>query len=146
MGVRLVVLAGLVTGLAVLSAAADEKKDAKDAAKPAQPEEYKTYALKLPDGDPAREVLIPGAKVDVVLIEKTKDPKLKTSTVVQDILVIAIGGETPPNRKKEKAGADETVVTVTLAVKEKDIEKLAEAQKKGEIRLTPRKPDEPKKR
>lgn len=104
------------------------------------PEGYKAYAIQLPMGDPSERFFVPGAKVDVLLVEKTDGDKVKSSAVVHDLLVVAMDGRLSRDDKKK---ADVFVTTVTLAVKEKDLEKLTEAATKGSLRLLLRQRAEP---
>jgi len=95
--------------------------------KPVLPKGHVPYAIKL-DGTPANGFLLPGGKVDVLLVETVDKGKAKGSVVIEDQLIVAVDTVADPAKK-------ETLITVTLAVKPETAKSLIVAEKKGQLRL-----------
>jgi pilus assembly protein CpaB len=131
-------LAMCTVSLCLTAARAD---DDDDALKALLPEGHKAYALKVPVTDQVTGFIKPGDKVKVVFTEKVKKDKAKSSELLDEVLVVAVDMAKVADDKKTTV----EILTVTLAVKEADAKKLAEAEKKGSLRLVLRRPDEPKK-
>lgn len=81
-------------------------------------------------------LLRPGDSVDVLLV---RDPERRAVTVLERVLVLAVGDETdatPDSRRRSRASR------VTLAVRADQSRLLAEAERSGPLRLVLRHPDD----
>ncbi|MCE9533728.1 MAG: hypothetical protein K8T89_21760 [Planctomycetes bacterium] len=72
----------------------------------------------------------PGSKVDIFLVEKEEGAKAKSSTIKENVLIVACYLD-----RTEKL-----ITSFTVAVKPEDLKILAAAEKRGELRMVLTKP------
>jgi pilus assembly protein CpaB len=93
------------------------------------PKGQQAFALKVRTDDVARGFILPGSRVDIVLVLRTNDGAAEAVVVYQRALVVAV--DQPVRKEGEKLPEP----TITVAVKPEEAARLAEAAKKGTFRV-----------
>jgi Flp pilus assembly protein CpaB len=97
------------------------------------PDGYKAYTVKLTQDAAVAGFAKPGARVDVIFTEHQNSGKSRVGTILKNMLVLALNTVHTLN---EKTGASiPQVESVTLAVTDRQIPKLAAASDRGRLTL-----------
>ncbi len=97
------------------------------------PDGMKQIALKIADTDAVDGFAKPGAKVDVMYIERMSSGKTRAAILLRDMLMLAVG---KIDRLDEKTGTSIPVVqSVSIGVNDKQATLLALSEKKGTLKL-----------
>jgi len=102
---------------------------------------YKAMALKVAPETMVGGLVLPGARVDVVTVERQQSGKTVSSMILQNVLVVSVDVNIV---RPEEQGFIKNAQTVTLAVKQSEGMILALAQKRGDVFLMLRSPDDDK--
>lgn len=95
------------------------------------PKDSFAYSLRVnPAAGPGAGFIVPGGRVDVLLVEKGVDARAKARVLVSNLLVIAVDTVSRPS----EGPANAAVSTITLAVTRDQALTLAESDKLGELR------------
>jgi pilus assembly protein CpaB len=94
------------------------------------PKGHRAFALKVPTDNVAHGFILPGHRVDIVLVPCKKDGEPQAVVVLQDVLVVAVD---QPARKGEEKPPEPTI---TVAVMPEEALRLAEAAERGTFRVT----------
>lgn len=98
------------------------------------PTGYKAFTVKCSPVDAVAGFAKPGAKVDVMFVEKLGTGKTRAAIILQDMLVLALNAT---NTVDEKTGAAiQQVESVTLAVTDKQARLVALADERGKLKLS----------
>src|SRR5262245_1283484 len=100
---------------------------------------YKAMAIKVAPETVVGGLVLPGARVDVISVERFTNGKVVSQTVLQNVLVVAVNTMT---QTSENVNAVKDATTVTLAVTLKEGKILYLAEKRGEISLLLRSKDD----
>lgn len=104
------------------------------------PEGMRAVSVKVNDVIAVAGFVVPGTRVDVLLTgnpdEKNEKPNVRTTTVLQNVQVLAAGQKL----QKSETGEAQTVPVITLLVNPDDAQKLALASQEGRIQLSLRNP------
>ncbi len=106
------------------------------------PEGYRVLPLKV-STETVTGLILPGDRVDVlVFLRKSSEiPETATRTILQDVRVFDVDGQT--EREQSADGQSTMVNTVSVLVKPAQVETLMLASELGKIRLSLRRPDDP---
>ncbi len=102
---------------------------------------YKAMALRVAPETIVGGLVLPGSRVDVVSVERHPNGKTVSNMILQNVLVVGVDVNT---QRPEDQGYIKNAQTVTLAVKQTEGMYLALAQKRGEVFLMLRSPDDDK--
>jgi Flp pilus assembly protein CpaB len=100
---------------------------------------YKAISLRVAPETIVGGLVLPGSRVDVVSVERQTDGKTGAAMILQNVLVVAVDVNTS---RPDDAGYIKNAQTVTLAVKQTEGMILALAQKRGDVMLMLRSPDD----
>ena len=99
------------------------------------PPGYRAFTMKVNDVIGVGGFINPGDRVDVISILQKDDQRTFSKTILQNVLVLAVGDKIlDPNNFAEPLAM--VVAQVTLAVNAKDSEKLALASQIGQLHLS----------
>lgn len=101
------------------------------------PADKKVVGIRVPAEDHIAGLLQPGHQVDVIGIFNARDRPSFSRTFLRGIKVYAINNKTSPDNK-EGIKVDESDITVSLLVDEKESEKLTLVQRVAKIKLAVR--------
>src|SRR5262245_37656486 len=104
-------------------------------------EKYKAMAIRTAPETIGGGLVLPGSRVDVVSVERQTNGKTVSSTVLQNVLVTGVDINTS---RPDDSGYIKNAQTVTMAVKQTEGMVLALAQKRGDVFLMLRSPDDDK--
>jgi Flp pilus assembly protein CpaB len=97
------------------------------------PDGCKAFTVKATQVDAVGGFVKPGARVDVMYVERTSTGKARAAIILKNMLVLAVN---TINTLDEKTGAAITQVeSVSLAVNEKQATRLAFADEKGKVKF-----------
>jgi Flp pilus assembly protein CpaB len=102
---------------------------------------YKAMALRVAPETIVGGLVLPGSRVDVVTVERLPNGKTVSNMILQNVLVVGVDVNT---QRPEDQGYIKNAQTVTLAVKQTEGMYLALAQKRGDVFLMLRSPDDDK--
>jgi Flp pilus assembly protein CpaB len=102
---------------------------------------YKAMALRVAPETIVGGLVLPGSRVDVVSVERQTNGKTVAAMILQNVLVVGVDVNTS---RPDDAGYIKNAQTVTLAVKQTEGMILALAQKRGDVMLMLRSPDDDK--
>lgn len=107
------------------------------------PEGFRVIALKVDETTSGGGLIRPGDRVDlVVFLRKSAEiPETGTRTILRDVNVFAVSGET--ERHMDKQGVAREVRTVSLLVTPRQAESVTLAKEVGILSLTLRRPGDP---
>ncbi len=133
----------LYAGEPILTAKLMDSKDGVDQATKI-PEGYRVVSVKVTMDEVVSGLVRPGDRVDVVLfLRKSNDIKQTMAhTFLKDVRVFAINAET--ERAKDTEGEEMVAKTVSLLVKPNQVESVMLASELGKMRLSLRRPNDPK--
>ena len=100
---------------------------------------YKAMAIKVAPETVVGGLVLPGARVDVISVERFTNGKVVSQTVLQNVLVVAVNTMT---QTPDQVNSVKDAATVTLAVTLKEGKILYLAGKRGEISLLLRSKDD----
>lgn len=98
------------------------------------PRGKKVVGLKVPSEDHIAGLLQPGHEVDVIGIFRSRDQPSFSRTFLRGIKVFSVNNRTNPDMQDE-AKADQSDITVSLIVSEKEAEKLTLVQGAGNSKI-----------
>lgn len=98
---------------------------------------YNAMALKVDPATVVGGLVVPGARVDVVSVERTANGRAVSTMILQKVLVVGVNETTT---RPEDQGYIKNAQTVTLAVKQQEGMILALAQERGHVFLMLRDP------
>jgi pilus assembly protein CpaB len=106
------------------------------------PEGYRVVPVKV-STETVTGLILPGDRVDVIVfLRKSNEiPETSTKTVLHDVRVFDVDGQT--EREQSADGQSSMVKTVSVLVKPAQVETLMLASELGKIRLSLRRPDDP---
>jgi pilus assembly protein CpaB len=106
------------------------------------PDGYRMVTVKVDAATGGGGLINPGDRVDVVVfLRKSQEvPETETKTILRDVNVFAVEGET--ERQVDKSGQAREVRTISLLVKPKQAEALMLAKELGTLSLTLRRPND----
>jgi len=100
---------------------------------------YKAMAIKASVETAVAGLILAGSHVDIITVERLPNGKTTSTLLLQNVLVVAMDGQV---RRPDENGVVKSVATVTVAVKQTEGMLLALANKKGDISLMLRDPDD----
>jgi Flp pilus assembly protein CpaB len=100
---------------------------------------YKAMAIKASVETAVAGLILAGARVDIITVEKLNNGKTTSTLLLQDVLVVAMDGQV---RRPDEQGVVKSVATVTVAVKQSEGMLLALASRRGDISLMLRDPED----
>lgn len=105
------------------------------------PDGFKAITLKASQVDAAGGFAKPGARVDIMYVEKTSTGKARAAIILKDMLVLAVGMVHTLDEKTQAAIPQ--VENVTLAVTDKQATLVALADERGKMKLVLRDKNKP---
>lgn len=106
------------------------------------PDGYRVVAVKVDAATGGGGLIRPGDRVDVVVFlrKSAEIPETETRTILRDVNVFAVEGQT--ERAVDKSGQSREVRTLSLLVKPNQAESVMLAKELGVLSLTLRRPDD----
>ncbi|MCA9184563.1 MAG: Flp pilus assembly protein CpaB [Planctomycetales bacterium] len=106
------------------------------------PDGFRVTAIKVTMDTAVSNLIRPGDRVDVVgFFRKSQDvPETNTRVILRSVRVFSVNSDT--TRERDKDGQIVNLTTVSLLIKEDQVETLMLADELGQLRLSPRRPDD----